>query len=364
MLRTSTEPPLAGLVDSGDSLLPRALAHLREAIRLDPQNPYRRRNLAFFALAHERGEARAQTAAAAFSEALTIEPNLLKEVVDRLEIDRAPRDLLFASIPRRDDLRLALARYLEQRNRRDVAAIAFEDALAIASDPERQVSVRLAYSGFLACGGEHRRALEEARRALVLAPRSPEVFGALADAYAGVRDWRETASSLTTAVSLLRESGPDQTREYRHRLARAYAAQGQWDQAVAVRRQMVRDAPGDAEGRVGLALLLEEHGEWGEASREYQAAAELAPRMSSIHASAGDAYARHGLFSDAVSAYQTALRLSPDRADVRSRLAAVYERLGAGDRAAEEYRRVLAQRTDDPSARARLNALSARPAGP
>jgi protein involved in temperature-dependent protein secretion len=50
--------------------------------------------------------------------------------------------------------------------------------------------------------------------------------------------------------------------------------QGQWDQVVAVRRQMVREAPGVAGVRANFALLLEEHGDWGDASREYQVAAQ------------------------------------------------------------------------------------------
>jgi len=33
--------------------------------------------------------------------------------------------------------------------------------------------------------------------------------------------------------------------------------QGQWDQVVAVRRQMVREAPGDAGVRANFALLLD-----------------------------------------------------------------------------------------------------------
>jgi pentatricopeptide repeat protein len=133
------------------------------------------------------------------------------------------------------------------------------------------------------------------------------------------------ASSLTTAASLL-GSRPEAANRYRDRLARAYAAQGRWDEALVVRRQMVREMADDPDAHVTLAILLEQKGDWTEAAGEYQSAIRLGPRMWWTHAAAGNAYARHGLFQDAVAAYQAAIGLAPERADLRGRLNALTTR--------------------------------------
>ena len=51
-LQDAVAPELAGTLGSDESLLPRALQHLQEAVHLDPASPARRLSLVAFALAH------------------------------------------------------------------------------------------------------------------------------------------------------------------------------------------------------------------------------------------------------------------------------------------------------------------------
>jgi predicted Zn-dependent protease len=109
---------------------------------------------------------------------------VLAGIADRLlnpPVDNA--EVLLASVPRRVTHLVDLGRLLERRGRPAAAAAAFETALAIASGPDERAEVRLAHGQVLLRRKDVGRALAELRQALVLAPKSPDVFAALGEAY-------------------------------------------------------------------------------------------------------------------------------------------------------------------------------------
>jgi tetratricopeptide (TPR) repeat protein/O-antigen ligase len=356
------DPRLAPLLTSRESLLPRALAHLREAIHWDPNNVYHHRGLALLALAHLRDNPTGRQAVVdGFREALTLRPAFLPEVLDRLTSTALDRDLLVASIPKRHDLWLAVARELDGQGRREAAASAFQEALGLASDRVAQREVRLAYSAALLRAGKSDQALVEAREALVLEPKRPETYVVLGTLYEARKRWEEAEFALASALSLAADEKPGEVNEYRARLASFLSRRGERERALVLRRQIVRESPNDPWAHLALGRLLEERGEWSEAYREYQAAEGLGPNDPSLHQEVARAYLRNGLLREAARAYEAAVSLKALDAELQLELARVYARIGSPERAVEHYRRVLARQPDHEGARRGLASLGVEP---
>jgi tetratricopeptide (TPR) repeat protein/O-antigen ligase len=360
-LRVPLDPRLAPLVDAEESLIPRALAHLGEGVRLDPLNPYRHRNLAAFALVHPTGPDSTRVVVDGFRTVLSIDREFLPEVADRLESRGASgRALLRAAMPRLSPLWLDLARRWDRAGQREDALSAYEEALALAPDPGQELAVRLAYSDYLVRTGSPRAALHQAQRAIVLAPQDHRAFGALAGVHEALRDWDGAERSLTTAIALARGRDRDAWFGYQNRLADAYRRSGRPAEAIMTYRELVRDQTDPAHHRAHahaqLAQVLEEAGRASEALEEYRAAERLSPGHAGLRFSAAQAYLRQGLLQEALPALEAVVASSPSWTGPRVVLADLYVRMGSLERAKQQYRQVLA---DDPRHDAARRALAA-----
>jgi tetratricopeptide (TPR) repeat protein len=354
MVRTSLDPRLAAVLESEESLLPRARRHLEEGVRLDPLNPYRHRNLGVFALTHARDRGGA-AAAEAFRRALAIDPVFLAEIVDRLEAAGVHHDVLQASIPQRLDVWVALGRHYERRGRHRAAASAYEEALGLVRDPAAEAGVRLALGRALLQAREVAPALAQVRRALVLAPRNPEAHTALAAVYEAMGDVTEAAGALQTAVSLA-DGDVTARNGYRDDLAQLYDRQGRYREAVLVRRQMVQDSP-HAGNRWNLALVLHRAGNREEALEQLDLAARASTPTAHFHVTKARILGELERLPAAIQEYEAALRVDPGRVDARMELADLLARTGARVRAAEQYRTVLSRDPNHDGARRALAAL-------
>jgi tetratricopeptide (TPR) repeat protein/O-antigen ligase len=364
MVRKELDPRIAAAVDSPESLLPRALDHMRESVRWDPTNPYAHRNLAFFALTALRGAPARAIAVDELRAALDIEPLLLKDTVTRLLDQRASLDLLFEAMPARLGPWLSLAGLLDEMRRPDDAASALGRALALAPVPAQEAQVRLAMSRSRLRAGDPRTALAQAQQALTLAPKSHLGYLRLAEVHAATGKHAEAADALVTALGLLGPEDHHEPHAYRDLLAAEYERLGRFAQAVAVRREQVKGRPRDATLHVRLAVALERSGQPAESVAAYRAAEQLAPEDVWVRGYTIEAYVRQGLTADAVRAYEALLRVAPFEVERRVQLAALYARLGQRERAAEEYRKVLAANPSHEGARRALAALGAPGAAP
>ncbi len=361
-LRGSADSGLSPLLGSEEVLYPRAIAHLKEGVAWDPQNAHRHQSLALFALSHlRRDSAGRQLASESFRRALNLQPVLLEEVLDRLSAVGSDRALLEASIPRRYDLWLALAGHLDRQGRRAAADSAFEEALALASGPMAQVEVRLAYGEARLRGGDTPGALIQARQALVLTPKNPEVFVTLSKIYEAMGKWDEAETALASAVALGAGGDLRQANEYRGRLANYLSRRGRGDRALVLWREILRDAPNDPWAHFEVGRLFEQRREWNQAFQAYRTAEGLGASDWSLLGSVAKAYARQGLLREAIAAYEAAVRLHPVESDLRMEVAELYARIGSADRAIEQYRLVLAKQPDhEPARRALVSATQTR----
>ncbi len=342
------DPRLATVLGSDRTLLPEALAHFREAVRWDPQNAYYHRSLGSFALGVADEVDSRELAGAALRQALALRPDLLGGVLDELLARRVDDGFLLAAMPREFAVVLDCARELEGRGKPRAAAAAFEDAVRLAATPAQEVHARLAYSQALLARKEPSAALAQARHALVLAPREPDVFALLARIHARANQGPEAEVALATAVTLA-ESGPNN--RLRGQLAALLVERGQWERAALLWRQVLRERPNDAWAHLELGRLLEQRGEAAGALHEYRTASAVGGEDWGLHWAVARALRDGGHLREALASYEVARRLRPAHGDLGAELGDLYARIGLRDLAIGEYRQVLRREPDHAAAR-------------
>jgi tetratricopeptide (TPR) repeat protein len=358
-LRGAVTPSLADTLGSDESLVPRALEHLREAGRLDPTNPQRHLSLVAFVVSHyaEIPTARAITIDEA-REAIRLKPQVLPEVVELLTVQTISPDLLWHAVPREASVLMDLASILEDRGRASAAAAALEDAVAMASTPTERVSTLLARSRFLLRQRNSVLALSQVRQAMALAPQNPEVFAVLAEVYQADGQLDAATSALSSALAVGADLDVRTLNGYRARLAAILAQRGDLAGALVLRRRVAQDMPNEAMPHLDLAEVLDARQELAEALREYETARRLGQNDWWVQRTVTHAFLRHGLLREAASAAEQTIRLKPGDDDLRVELGDLYSRMGLADRAKEHYRTVLTRQPAHKGASQGLRAVS------
>jgi len=351
-------PDLKPLFTSREGLLPRALAELREAARLDPTSSMQRRNLAMFALTHaDAVPSGLALAADQFREAIRLDRAALPGVFDQLAARRSDPEFMLQAVPREPWALVELARVAGDRGMLALAGSALEDALVVATSPSDRVAVHMARTRLNLRLGKGAQALAQAQQALVLAPRDPDVLMLLGDAYDAAGDLAGAESAVSSAIAVSTGGDPRVLNGYRKRLALIVKRRGNGAAALVLQRQAVEAMPNDAGAHLDLAGLLEERGDLAGALREYESARVLGVNYVWVQRAVARAYARRGLLREAIAAGEQALRLDASDDELRVELGDLYARIGSPDRAREEYQRVLDGHPANEGARRGLRAL-------
>jgi tetratricopeptide (TPR) repeat protein/O-antigen ligase len=361
-LREAVAPGLAGTLGSDESLLPRALHHLQEAVRLDPASPARRLSLVAFALTHRTGIPMARAIVLQEArEAIRLDGRVLPDVVRMLTAQTVEPDLLWQAVPRQTGTFVELATILESQGRASAAAVALEDAVIIATASPDRARALLARSRFLLRHGSHAEALSQARQALALAPLDSEVFAALAEAYEANGLVDEAAAALGSALALGGDGDLRRLNGYRSSLAGLLTRRGDLAGALLLRRLVIQAMPNDAGAHLELARLLEARQDLVEALREYETARALGEGDWGVQRTVASAFLRHGLLREAAGSAEQAVRLNPEYDELHVELGNVYSRIGLPDRAREHYHHVLARQPTHQAASHGLRAVSGLP---
>jgi tetratricopeptide (TPR) repeat protein/O-antigen ligase len=351
---------LAGALGSDRSLLPEALTHFQEAVRWDPQNANRYRRMGLFALNAADLPDRYEVAAAALRQSVALNPESLDGVIDDLTAKKVSGQILLAAVPRKFEVLLDVGSKLERRGKEQAAAAAFEDAIGLAPTPASETDARLAYARVLIGRKDLPAALQQVRRALVLAPGEAEVFALLATIYTQTNQGAEADMALATAVTLA-ESGPGPASR-RHRvqgeLAGLLVQRGQWERATTLWRQILRDKPNDAWVHLELGRLLEQRRQSAEAFQEYLTAAAVGGEDWRLHRAVARALRDGGYLREAITSFEAARRLHPADGDLGAELGDLYVRVGLADQAIQQYRAVLRRQPDHAAALRGLASIS------
>ncbi len=144
-------------------------------------------------------------------------------------------------------------------------------------------------------------------------------------------------------------------------LAALYEAQGAYEEATVLYRQLVERHPDMGAAYAGLGFALAAQGRYSGAQRAYQDALRRGERSARLYARLGHAYAALGHVDEhlqsARAAYRAALQIDAQMRDVHTHLARVEARLGQRDEALVLYAKALEVDADDVVARIELASL-------
>ena len=133
-------------------------------------------------------------------------------------------------------------------------------------------------------------------------------------------------------------------------LARAHAATGARDAAIAHYQAAVRGAPDVAEARFGLGVALLQAGRFLEALVELERDVALRPEHAEGFNNLGSVLRELGRLPEAIAAFEQAVRLRPDYSRALSNLGVALADAGQPARAIATIERALALAPDNPGA--------------
>jgi tetratricopeptide (TPR) repeat protein/O-antigen ligase len=320
---------MLGLVEpaGGAAHVPAAVAHLRRAITLAPENALRHRSLA--ALALTMTPPLLTIAVESGREAVARQPALLPDLVERLAPHGLDSAHWLALVPPTAVDRIHLAVLLEARGLGTAAQDMYVRAVEVAA-PSEAVFARWALARSLLRRGAAREALEHLQLATGLEPDNPEL-------------------ELARGQALTAMDAPDALDAYRSAVAKALApssrprSTGNTPFGLAdVRARVLATAllgPGDATGalryRRALARALVDRRAWAEARQEWETIQTVAPKDAAAHYYRALALDHLGAAAQALDDYRQAIAL--DGQDVRVRLRYA-RRLWEADRYIEAIR--------------------------
>src|SRR5215212_9504426 len=147
---------------------------------------------------------------------------------------------------------------------------------------------------------------------------------------------------LVIATAFASPRAQDDDLSARKDAIRAALRTAEFDQARAVAKRLIDDAPADPEAIALYGDALWGRGLFDEAEQAYHDALARAPRFSRARYGVARALATRSRLSDALDETTTALSTSPDDWDAHALAGNIYERLARYDEAAEEYERYAA----------------------
>lgn len=124
-------------------------------------------------------------------------------------------------------------------------------------------------------------------------------------------------------------------------LAPLYAAQGEYEKAIAACQQAIALDPKDASPHHGLGNVYADLGRTDDAIAAYQQAIALDPKNALPHNGLGIVYRQLGRTDDAIASFQQAIELDPKFAAPHNRLGNVYRQLGRTDEAIVAYQQAI-----------------------
>ncbi|HEY4763784.1 MAG TPA: tetratricopeptide repeat protein [Candidatus Sulfotelmatobacter sp.] len=127
-------------------------------------------------------------------------------------------------------------------------------------------------------------------------------------------------------------------------LGRALNALGETEAASKTFDRALELNPKLAEAWFEKASIIADHGDWSKAGDLFRYALAASPDYPSAHLGLGEMLLRVGDFEDSANELQTALRLDPRSAGAHQGLGLIYLQEGKLDLAADEFRRALAIR--------------------
>jgi tetratricopeptide (TPR) repeat protein len=164
---------------------------------------------------------------------------------------------------------------------------------------------------------------------------------AVAEALRAARHALDLRDADAAQQALARASGAERHPEYLRLLGVTRHLQGRHPEAVALLRNALESAPGDAPTLINLGLALRETGEIDAAMASLRRACEVAPGLAAGWYNLGRLLARNSRPAEAHAAFERALACDPSHEQARLHHADMLRTFGRIDEAVAGYRSVL-----------------------
>jgi tetratricopeptide (TPR) repeat protein len=139
----------------------------------------------------------------------------------------------------------------------------------------------------------------------------------------------------------------------------AKAAEGQWDQAIKLAEDQVRQTPDRIDYRLELAITCSRAGKYAEATEQFQRLIELKPNSAELYVRIGEAKKSSGDIKGAIEAFNKASQLEPRNVVSHLDLGMTYELTGHDEDARKSYEDVITLEPDNVEALNNLAYLKA-----
>ena len=203
-------------------------------------------------------------------------------------------------------------------------------ALSAASREPRVEDYFLQGRGYLQSGDKADPAIEVFQEALRRDPRYARAHAGLGEAYlqkyAATKEPEWIAKARASCREALRLR--DDTPEARIALGMIARAEGRYQEAASVLREVVDEQPLNREAWLRLAQAHESRQSMSEAEAAYRKAVEIQPGYPGGHQSLGVFFYRRGRYAEAERSFERARELAPDNYRVYSQLGALYLQTG------------------------------------
>jgi len=185
--------------------------------------------------------------------------------------------------------------------------------------------------------GEHRKAAENFRAALVLDSANAEAHSSLAVSSLALHQEDEAIKELRASLAI----DPDHSRAYRL-LGIIWMRRKHYDGARECFNQMLILAPEDYEAHYQLGILSTLEEKWQEGEQHLLAALRTDPESPEVYNALGSVYFRRGSLNQAHDAFQKAIQLEPQFVWAHYNLGLVLRQRKQDEEARREFREALA----------------------
>ncbi|HLK21584.1 MAG TPA: tetratricopeptide repeat protein [Bryobacteraceae bacterium] len=321
-------------------------------------------------------------------EALAMHATLLLETGDKAQVKTVIAELqpLITKMPGNPTLHLNLGRaYMTAGDPQslDQARIQFLEALKI---EQHYLPARLALGQLQIQRGENPQAVQTAEEVIAADPTNLSARLIRATGLMNMREFQRAREELNAILKLYPKSNDahfqigeldymerrfaDADAEFKILMAandprglpgiiEAKAAQGQWNDAIKLAEDEVRQSPDRIDYRTELAIVCSRAGRFAEAIEQFQKLIEKRPNSPELYVHLGEVKKSAGDIRGAIESFQKASQMDPRNVASHLDLAMTYEQTGHDEDARKSYEDVIKIQPDNVEALNNLAYLKA-----
>jgi tetratricopeptide (TPR) repeat protein len=188
--------------------------------------------------------------------------------------------------------------------------------------------------------GEWQKAREEVATELKMFPKSNDVVFQLGQLEFTEKNYKQAEAAFQALLQANDPRGLPGIMESK-------VAQSQWDQAIQIAQNQLKQAPDRADYRLSLAKIYFRAGRYGEAASQYQMLIDKNPKIADLYVRLGESKGNGNDLNGAIEAFRKAKEIDPANYLPVLELALLYNRTGRDEEARKTYEEVIKLQPDN-----------------